>query len=105
MTSSAFHRGVHYEYQLGPLLLIAQLWISDHDGGHYHAFVRVFGQWNRFDDWDIEAVNESGALGENFPDPAASNQTAGILLCVLNTSKRAILSRNNSSTTAFFLSS
>jgi hypothetical protein len=53
--------------------------------------VRVFDQWIRFDDCGVEAVNESAALGENFPGTAASSQTASILLYVLNTTEQAIL--------------
>jgi hypothetical protein len=95
--SHAFNRGVRYEYQWGAV--IAHFAIPDHDGGHYIAFMRGFGQWIRFDDCGVETVNESRALGENFPGTAASRQTARTLLYVLNTTQLAILERNNSATT------
>jgi hypothetical protein len=81
--------------------VIAHFGIPDDDGGHDIGFVRVFCQWIRFDDCGVEVVNESGALGENFPETAAWSQTASTLLYVSNTTEQAILSRNNSSTTYF----
>jgi ubiquitin C-terminal hydrolase len=87
MTSDTFNRGVRHEYQLEAV--IAHLGIPDHDGEHYIAFVWVFGQWIRFDD-SGEAVNERIARGENFPETAASSQTASIGLSVLNTTEQAI---------------
>jgi ubiquitin C-terminal hydrolase len=89
MISYAFNRGVRYEYQLRAV--IALFGILDHDEGHSIAFVRVFGQWIRFDDSGVQAINESAALGVNFPETAASSQTASILLSVLNTTEEAIL--------------
>jgi hypothetical protein len=102
MTSYAFNRGVRHEYQLGAV--IAHFGIPDLDGGHDIAFLRVFGQWIRSDDSGVEAVNESGALGENFPEIVTSSQTASTLLYMLNTTEQAILSRNTSPTTSFVLS-
>jgi hypothetical protein len=102
LTSYAFHRGVRYEYQLGAV--IAHFGIPDHGGRRAIAFVRVFGQWIRFDDWGVEAVIESEALGENFPETAASSQTASILIYVLNATEQAILERNHSATTLFVTS-
>jgi hypothetical protein len=66
------------------------LGIPDHDGRYYIPFVRLFGQWIRFDDDGVEGVNESGALGENFPETAASSQTASTLFYVVNTTEQAI---------------
>jgi hypothetical protein len=89
MTSHAFNGGVHQENQLGRV--IAHFRIPDHDGGHYIAFVIVFGQWIGFDDCGVEAVNESGAPGENFPETAPSSQTASTLLDAFNTTEQAVL--------------
>jgi hypothetical protein len=89
MTSHAFNPGVRHEYQLEAV--IAHFGIPDHDGGHYIAFVRVFRPRIRFDDHSVEAVNEPGALEENFPETAALSRTASTLLDVLNTTEQAIL--------------
>jgi hypothetical protein len=94
MTSHAFNRGVRHEYQLRAV--IAHFGIPDHDGGHHIAFVRVFGQWIRFDDSGVEVVNESGARGENFPQQAGMSQTASTRLYMVNTTEQAMLQRNNS---------
>jgi hypothetical protein len=32
------------------------------------TFLRIFGQWIRFNDIEVEAVEESAALHENFPE-------------------------------------
>jgi hypothetical protein len=45
-------------------------------------FLRIFGQWIRFHDAEVEAVEESAALHENFPETEGSHQTAIILLYV-----------------------
>jgi hypothetical protein len=45
-------------------------------------FLRIFGQWIRFNDTEVEAVEESAALHENFPETEGSPQTATILLHV-----------------------
>jgi hypothetical protein len=50
------------------------------DQGHYMTFLRMFGQWIRFNDTESEAVEESAALHENFPDTERSPQTATIVL-------------------------
>jgi hypothetical protein len=46
------------------------------------TFLRIFGQWIRFNDTEVEAVEESAALHENFPETEGSPQTATILLYV-----------------------
>jgi hypothetical protein len=73
----------------GPLLLISGFLTPMED--IILAFVRVFGQWIRFDDCRVEVVNESVILGENFPETAPSSQTATTLLYVLDTTEHAIL--------------
>jgi hypothetical protein len=52
------------------------------DQGHYMTFLRIFRQWIRFNDTEAEAVEESAALYENFPETEGSPQTATILLYV-----------------------
>jgi hypothetical protein len=52
------------------------------DQYYYMTFLRIFGQGIRFNDTDVEAVEESAALHENFPETEGSPQTATILLCV-----------------------
>jgi hypothetical protein len=44
------------------------------------TFFRIFGQWIRFNDTEVEAVEESAALCEKFPEAEGSRQTATILL-------------------------
>jgi hypothetical protein len=50
--------------------------------GHYITFLRVFGQYVRFDDTHVQRVPESQVLEENFPEVEDSTQTASILLYV-----------------------
>jgi hypothetical protein len=45
-------------------------------------FLKIFGRWIRFNDTEVEDVEESAALHENFPETEGSPQTAIILLCV-----------------------
>jgi hypothetical protein len=45
-------------------------------------FLRIFGGWIRFDDTEIEVLEESVALHENFPETDGSPQTGTILLYV-----------------------
>jgi hypothetical protein len=52
------------------------------DQGYYMTFFRIFGQWIRFDDTEVAAVEESATLHENFPETEGSLQTATILLYV-----------------------
>jgi hypothetical protein len=44
--------------------------------------VRVFRQSFRFDDTDVQAVDESVALKDNFPETDGSTQAASILFYV-----------------------
>jgi hypothetical protein len=44
--------------------------------------VRVFGQWFRLDDTDVQAVDKSVALEDNFPETDGSTQAASILFYV-----------------------
>jgi hypothetical protein len=47
-------------------------------------FLRIFGQWIRFNDTEVEAAEQSAALYENFPETEGSPQTATILLYVVD---------------------
>jgi hypothetical protein len=42
-------------------------------------FLRIFGRWIRFNRAEIETVEESMALQENFPETKGSTQTDTIL--------------------------
>jgi hypothetical protein len=44
--------------------------------------LRIFGQWIRFNGTEVEAVEESAALHENFQETEESPQIATILLYV-----------------------
>jgi hypothetical protein len=48
------------------------------------TFFRLFGQWIRFNDTEVGAVEELAALYENFPETDRSPQTATILLYMAN---------------------
>jgi hypothetical protein len=50
------------------------------DQSHYKMFLRIFGQWTRFNDTEVEAVEQSAALYEHFPETEGSPQTAAVLL-------------------------
>jgi hypothetical protein len=45
-------------------------------------FLRIFGWRIRFNDTEVEAVEGSAALQENFLETEGSTQTATILLCM-----------------------
>jgi uncharacterized UBP type Zn finger protein len=55
-----------YPYQLAAV--ISHLGNPEKDQGHYMTFLRIFGQWIRFNDTEVEAVEESAALHENLPE-------------------------------------
>jgi hypothetical protein len=80
MTQYAFHLPAPSHYQL--VSVIARLGDPRDYQGHYINFLRVFGQWVRFDDTDVQPVDESAALEDNFPEIEDSSQTASILLYV-----------------------
>jgi ubiquitin C-terminal hydrolase len=67
-----------YPYQFAAA--ISHLGNPEKDQGHYMTFLRIFGSWIQFDDTEVEAVEESAALHENFPERERSPQTATILL-------------------------
>jgi hypothetical protein len=69
-----------YPYQLAAV--ISYLGNSEKDQGQYMTFLGIFGQWIRLNDTEVEAVEESAALHENFPGTEGSRQTATILFCV-----------------------
>jgi hypothetical protein len=46
------------------------------------TFLRIFGQWIRFNDTEVEAIKESAPFRENFPETEGFPQTATILLYV-----------------------
>jgi hypothetical protein len=52
------------------------------DQGHYMTFLRAFGQWVRFNYTEVEAVEESAAIHENFPETERSPHPAIGLLYV-----------------------
>jgi ubiquitin C-terminal hydrolase len=60
--------------------VISHLGDLEKDQDHYITLVRIFNQWIRFNDNGVEAVQESAALHEDFPETEGSTQTATILL-------------------------
>jgi hypothetical protein len=54
-----------YRYQLSAV--ISHLGNPEKDQGYYMTFLRIFGQWIRFNDTEVEAVEELAALHDNFP--------------------------------------
>jgi hypothetical protein len=80
MTLLAVQTENGYPYQLAAV--IPHLGNPEKDQGHYMTFLRIFGQWIGFNDTEVEAVEESPALHENFPETEGSPQTATILLYV-----------------------
>jgi uncharacterized UBP type Zn finger protein len=80
MTPYAVQTENHYPYQLGAV--ISHLGNLEKDQGHDMMFLRIFSQWIRFNDTEVEAIEESAALHENFPETEGSPQTATILLFV-----------------------
>jgi hypothetical protein len=65
MTPYAVQTENRYPYQL--VAVISHLGSPDKDQGHYMTFLRIFCQWIRFSDTDIDAIEESATLHENFP--------------------------------------
>jgi ubiquitin C-terminal hydrolase len=80
MTPYAVQTENRYPYQLGAV--ISHLGNPENDQGHYMRFLRIFSQWIRFNDTEVEPVEESAALHENFPETEGFHQTATILLYV-----------------------
>ena len=76
----AFRQGICPRYQLGAV--ISHLGHPPQDVGHYMAFLKISGQWMRFNDTEVEAINQSAALEDNFLENEHSTQTATILLYV-----------------------
>jgi hypothetical protein len=64
-------------YQLAAV--ISHLGNPEKDQGYYITFLRIFGQWVRFNGTEVEAVEESAAVHENFPETEGSPQTATIM--------------------------
>jgi hypothetical protein len=62
--------------------VISHLGNPEKGQGYCMMFVRIFDQWIRFNDTEVEGVEESAALHENFPETEGSPQTATILLYV-----------------------
>jgi hypothetical protein len=62
--------------------VISHLENPEKDQGHYMTLLRIFSQWIRFNDTEVEADKESAALHENFPETEGSPQTATIVLYV-----------------------
>jgi hypothetical protein len=78
MTRYAVQTENCYRYQLATV--ISHLGNPEKDQDHCVTFFRVFGEWIRFNDTKVEAVEESAALEENFPETEGSPQTATIPL-------------------------
>jgi uncharacterized UBP type Zn finger protein len=74
--------GSQTHFQL--VAVIAHLGDPDPNRGHYITFLRIFGQWILFNDRQVDFVNESKALEDNFPENEQSTQTAIILLYVVD---------------------
>jgi ubiquitin C-terminal hydrolase len=80
MTPYAAQTENRYLYQLATV--ISHLGNLEKDQGHYMTFLRIFGQWIRFNNTEVEAVQEPVALHENFQEAEGSFQTATVLLYV-----------------------
>jgi hypothetical protein len=78
MTPYAVERHACHRYQL--VDIIPHIGRPQEHLGHYIAFLRLLGQWVRFNDVEVDPVEESAALQDNFPDKDGSTQTASILL-------------------------
>jgi ubiquitin C-terminal hydrolase len=78
LSRSAFHEGICPRYQLATV--ISHLGRPPQDVGHCMAFLKISRQWMRFNDTEVEAINQSAALEGNFPENDRSTQTATILL-------------------------
>jgi hypothetical protein len=48
--------------------------------GYYITFIKIFNWWFRFDDRNVDAVEKSAAVRENFPQAEGSTQTGRILI-------------------------
>jgi ubiquitin C-terminal hydrolase len=77
MISYAAQTENRYPYQLAAV--ISHLGNPEKDQGHYITFLSIFGQWIRCNDTEVENIEESAALHENFPETAESLQTATTL--------------------------
>jgi hypothetical protein len=80
VTRDAFRQRICPRYQLAAV--ISHLGRRPQDVGHDMAFPKISGHWMRFNDTEVEAINQSAALEDNFPENDRSTQTATILLCV-----------------------
>jgi hypothetical protein len=80
LTPYGFHPGIQSQYQRAAV--VAHVSLPEEDIGHYITFGRVSGQWIRFDGIDVEAVSESAALENNFPETDGSTRTANVLFSV-----------------------
>jgi hypothetical protein len=76
----AFRQGICPRYQLAAV--ISHLDRPPQDVGRYLACFKISGQWMRFNDTELEAINQSAALEGNGPENDRSTQTADILLYV-----------------------
>jgi uncharacterized UBP type Zn finger protein len=80
MTPYAVQTKNSYSYQLAAV--ISHLGNPEKDQSHCMMFLRIFGQWIRFNDTEVETVEESAVLHENFPETERFPQTATVLLYV-----------------------
>jgi ubiquitin C-terminal hydrolase len=64
MTPYAFQRRSLCNYQLAAV--ISHMGDLGESQGHYITFIKVFGRWFRFDDRNVDAVEKSTAVQENF---------------------------------------
>jgi hypothetical protein len=80
MTPYAIQTEKCYPYPLAAV--ISHLENPEKDQGHHMTFLRTFGQWIRFNDTEIEPVEEPATVHKNFPETEGSSQIATILLYV-----------------------
>jgi ubiquitin C-terminal hydrolase len=66
MIPYAVQTKTRYRYQLAAV--ISHLGNPKKDQGHYMTFLRIFGQWIRFNDTEVEAIEESAAPEESFSE-------------------------------------
>jgi hypothetical protein len=67
----ASRQGICPRYQL--TAVIFHLCHPPQDVGHYMAFLKISGQWMRFNDTEVEGINQLAALEDNFPGERSFN--------------------------------
>jgi ubiquitin C-terminal hydrolase len=82
MTPYAIEPPIRFRYQYRLAAVISHLGALEECLGRYIAFVRIFDQWIRFNDSNVDFVHEAAAFKENFLESVRSTQTATIRLDV-----------------------